>query len=95
LGISLELLLSKRDIKHLYLYESDLDLFHYSLYSIDWQDIFRNLQQRWTYDPFFLGVQPEEFTTLIFCSCKKNGYFLAPETYLFMGYNSPENDKAF
>ena len=95
LGYQLELLLSKRDIKHLYLYESDLDLFHYSLYSIDWQDILETCNRDGRTIHFFLGVQPEEFTDTYLLQLQENGYFLAPETYLFMGYNSPENDKAF
>ena len=94
-GYQLELLLSKKEIKHLYLYESDLDLLHYSLYAIEWENILEYFNKDGRTVHFFLGVQPEEFTDTYLIQLQENGYFLAPETYLFMGYKSPENDKAF
>lgn len=94
-GYQLELLLNNKEIKHLYLYESDLDLFHYSLYAIEWENILEYFNRDGRTVHFFLGVQPEEFTDTYLLQLQENGYFLAPETYLFMGYKSPENDKAF
>ncbi|MBJ7539811.1 motility associated factor glycosyltransferase family protein [Marinomonas transparens] len=94
-GYQLELLLDHRDIKHLYLYESDLDFFHYSLFTIEWENILETFNRDGRTVHFFLGVQPEEFTDNYLLQLQENGYFLAPETYLYMSYNSPENDKAF
>ncbi|BFM50863.1 6-hydroxymethylpterin diphosphokinase MptE-like protein [Marinomonas sp. THO17] len=95
LGYQLELLLEQREIKHLYLYESDLDFFHYSLYAIDWERILEYFNRDGRTVHFFLGIQPEEFTDTYLLQLQENGYFLAPETYLFIGYNSPENNQAF
>tara|TARA_R110001606_G_scaffold172989_1_gene319221 strand:- start:292 stop:2400 length:2109 start_codon:yes stop_codon:yes gene_type:complete len=93
-GYQLELLLSQREIKHLYLYESDLDFFHYSLYAIDWKEILEKFNRDGRTIHFFLGIQPDEFTDTYLHQLQENGYFLAPETYLFIGYKSPENNKA-
>ena len=94
-GYQLELLLQRREIKHLYLYESDLDFFHYSLFAIDWESILETFNKDGRTVHFFLGIQPDEFTDTYLVQLQENGYFLAPETYLYMGYSSPENNKVF
>lgn len=93
-GYQLEMILAQRDIKHLYLYECDLDFFYYSLFAIEWQPILEKYNQDGRTIHFFLGVSPEEFTEKYLRQLEENGYFLAPETYLHVAYGSPENDLA-
>lgn len=90
-GYQLEIFLAKREIKHLYLYERDLDLFYYSLFAIDWAAILDVCNKDGRTIHFFLGVNSEEFTDKYLGQLEENGYFLAPETYLHVGYTSPEN----
>lgn len=94
LGYQLEAFLAKREIKHLYLYECDLDYFYYSLFAIDWQPILENFNGDGRTIHFFLGVEPEEFTEKYILQLAENGYFMAPETFLHVAYSSPENDQA-
>ena len=93
-GYQLELLLEEKSIKHLYLYECDLDFFYYSLFAIDWQPILETFNRDGRTIHFFLGVSPEEFTEKYLLQLEENGYFMAPETYLYISYASPENDQA-
>lgn len=93
-GYQLEMLLAERDIKHLYLYECDLDFFYYSLFAIEWQNILEAYNRDGRTIHFFLGVSPEEFTEKYLRQLEENGYFMAPETFLHVGYGSPENDLA-
>ncbi|WP_394182557.1 6-hydroxymethylpterin diphosphokinase MptE-like protein [Marinomonas posidonica] len=93
-GYQLECLLAQRSIKHLYLYEEDLDLFYYSLFAIDWHTILETYNRDGRTIHFFLGVSPEEFTEKYLRQLEENGYFMAPETYLYVSYTSPENDQA-
>ncbi|RBP82422.1 DUF115 domain-containing protein [Marinomonas rhizomae] len=93
-GYQLELLLAEREIKHLYLYECDLDFFYYSLFAIEWQSILETYNRDGRTIHFFLGVSPEEFTEKYLHQLEENGYFMAPETFLHIGYGSPENDLA-
>lgn len=94
LGYQLELLLAQRSIKHLYLYEYDLDFFYYSLFAIEWQPVLERYNQDGRTIHFFLGVEAEEFTEKYLRQLEENGYFMAPETYLHIAYSSPENDLA-
>ena len=93
-GYQLEILLAERQIKHLYLYEHDLDFFYYSLFAIEWRDILEVCNQDGRTIHFFLGVSPEEFTEKYLRQLEENGFFMAPETFLHVGYTSPENDQA-
>ncbi len=93
-GYQLEMILAQRAVKHLYLYECDLDFFYYSLFAIEWQSILEECNRDGRTIHFFLGVSPEEFTEKYLRQLEENGYFLAPETYLHIGYSSPENDLA-
>ncbi|WP_111638070.1 motility associated factor glycosyltransferase family protein [Marinomonas shanghaiensis] len=93
-GYQLEMLLAERQIKHLYLYERDLDFFYYSLFAIEWQDILETFNRDGRTIHFFLGVSSEEFTEKYLRQLEENGFFMAPETFLHVGYTSPENDQA-
>ena len=93
-GYQLEMLLAERDVKHLYLYECDLDFFYYSLFAIEWQNILETYNRDGRTIHFFLGVTAEEFTEKYLRQLEENGYFMAPETFLHIGYGSPENDLA-
>jgi len=94
LGYQLEAFLACQDVKHLYLYECDLDYFYYSLFAIDWQPILEAFNSDGRTIHFFLGVEPEEFTERYILQLAENGYFMAPETFLHVAYGSPENDSA-
>ncbi|REG84844.1 6-hydroxymethylpterin diphosphokinase MptE-like protein [Marinomonas pollencensis] len=94
LGYQLEAFLARRNVKHLYLYECDLDYFYYSLFAIDWQPILETFNTDGRTIHFFLGVEPEEFTEKYILQLAENGYFMAPETFLHVAYGSPENDSA-
>ena len=93
-GYQLEMILAEREIKHLYLYECDLDFFYYSLFAIEWQNILEICNRDGRTIHFFLGVSPEEFTEKYLRQLEENGFFMAPETFLYVGYGSPENDLA-
>ncbi|MGR0277964.1 motility associated factor glycosyltransferase family protein [Marinomonas dokdonensis] len=93
-GYQLEYLLSQRSIKHLYLYETDLDFFYYSLFAIEWQNILQTFNRDGRTIHFFLGIEAQEFTERYVLQLEENGYFMAPETYLHVAYTSPENDQA-
>lgn len=93
-GYQLEMILAQRDIKHLYLYECDLDFFYYSLFAIEWQNILETFNNEGRTIHFFLGTNPEEFTERYILQLEENGYFMAPETYLHVSYTSPENNQA-
>ncbi|TYL47152.1 6-hydroxymethylpterin diphosphokinase MptE-like protein [Marinomonas sp. IMCC 4694] len=93
-GYQLELILAERDIKHLYLYECDLDFFYYSLFAIEWQPILEKFNRDGRTIHFFLGVNHEEFTEKYLRQLEENGYFMAPETMLHVSYTSPENNLA-
>lgn len=94
LGYQLEAFLEHQEVKHLYLYERNLDCFYYSLFAIDWQPILERFNQDGRTIHLFLGVEPEEFTDKYIHQLSENGYFMAPETFLHVAYSSPENDKA-
>lgn len=93
-GYQLEAFLARQEVKHLYVYECDLDYFYYSLFAIDWQPILEKFNCDGRTIHFFLGVEPEEFTEKYIQQLTENGYFMAPETFLHVAYSSPENDKA-
>ncbi|MCV2401492.1 DUF115 domain-containing protein [Marinomonas sp. C2222] len=93
-GYQLEMILAQRSIKHLYLYERDLDLFYYSLFAIEWEDILTTFNRDGRTIHFFLGTNAEEFTEKYIIQLEENGYFMAPETYLYSSYSSPENNEA-
>ncbi|GAB3477218.1 motility associated factor glycosyltransferase family protein [Marinomonas epiphytica] len=93
-GYQLEYLLSKREIKHLYLYERDLDFFYYSLFAIEWQPILEYFNRDGRTIHLTLGIEADEFTERYILQLEENGYFMAPETYLHVAYSSPENDES-
>ncbi|MCB5162865.1 6-hydroxymethylpterin diphosphokinase MptE-like protein [Marinomonas algarum] len=93
-GYQLEMILAQRDIKHLYLYERDLDFFYYSLFAIEWESILETFNRDGRTIHFFLGVGAEEFTETYLRQLEENGYFMAPETMLHVCYGSPENNLA-
>lgn len=94
LGYQLEMILAQRSIKHLYLYEPDLDFFYYSLFAIEWQTVLETFNKDGRTIHFFLGTNAEEFTEKYVIQLEENGYFMAPETYLYVSYSSPENNLA-
>ncbi|MBR7887448.1 DUF115 domain-containing protein [Marinomonas sp. A79] len=93
-GYQLEMILAQRDIKHLYLYERDLDFFYYSLFAIEWESILETFNRDGRTIHFFLGVGAEEFTEKYLHQLEQNGYYMAPETMLHVCYSSPENNLA-
>lgn len=93
-GYQLETILAQRSIKHLYVYERDLDLFYYSLFAIEWEEVLETFNQDGRTIHFFLGINPEDFTDKYLHQLEENGYFMAPETYLYVSYSSLENNTA-
>lgn len=94
-GYQLEKLVELRNIKHLYIYERNLDYFYYSLFAIDWQPILEHFNRDGHTINFLLGVAPKDITDKYLVQLEENGFFLAPETYLFRGYNSPSLEESF
>ncbi|MBJ7552790.1 6-hydroxymethylpterin diphosphokinase MptE-like protein [Marinomonas spartinae] len=94
LGYQLEALLECREVKHLYLYERNLDCFYYSLFAIDWLPILEKCNRDGRTIYFSLGVNAEDFTDKYILQLAENGYFMAPETFLHVAYSSPENNQA-
>ena len=94
-GYQLEQIVALRDIKHLYIYERDLDYFYYSLFAIDWQPVLEHFNRDGHTINFLLGVSPKDITDKYLVQLEENGFFLAPETYLFRGYKSPALEESF
>ena len=91
-GYQLTRILDNHFIKHIYIYEEQLDFFYYSLFAIDWQWVVEEMIARNASLHFFLGVEQTDFIVKYTSTVRNNGLYLAPHTYLYMGY-SPENIK--
>lgn len=94
-GYQLEKIVELRNIKHLYIYERNLDYFYYSLFAINWQPILEHFNRDGHTINFLLGVAPKDITDKYLVQLEENGFFLAPETYLFRGYKSPALEESF
>ena len=94
-GYQLEYLVERRDIKHLYIYECNLDYFYYSLFSIDWIPILEHFHRDGHTINFLLGVNAKDVSDKYIFQLEENGLFLAPETYVYKSYSSPNNDRSF
>lgn len=94
LGYQLAELVQQRDIKHLYIYERNLDYFYYSLFAIEWLPILEHFNRDGHTINFQLGVPAESLTDVYLLQLEENGFFWAPETYLYLGYKSPELDES-
>ncbi len=90
LGYQLEVFLEKRDVKHLYLYEAEPDLFFYSLFAIEWRPILEKFNDDGKTINIIIGLEPEELTQRYLLQLAENGYFMAAVTYLHVAYLSPK-----
>lgn len=90
LGYQLELFLARREVKHLYLYEADPDLFFYSLFAIEWRPILEKFNQDGKTINIMIGVDAEHLTQQYMEQLAENGYFMAAMTYLHVAYLSPK-----
>lgn len=87
LGYQLVRILDQHYAKHIYVYEKDLDLFYYSLYAIDWEWIASEMIERDTTLHLFLGIDEKEFFSKFTQNIRYNGLYMAPHTYMYMGYD--------
>lgn len=94
LGYQLIELLSSVDVKHLYIYENNLDFFYYSLFAIEWDPILSYFNQDGKTLHFMLGVDGKGLTLKYLNQLAENGYFLSGVTYLYVSYSSPELNDA-
>lgn len=90
LGYQLEAFLALKDVKHLYLYEADADLFYYSLFAIDWRPILEKFNQDGKTIHIIIGLSPKELSQKYALQLAENGHFMAGMTYLHVAYVSPD-----
>lgn len=90
LGYQLEAFLSLKQVKHLYLYEADADLFYYSLFAIDWRPILDAFNQDGKTIHIIIGLNPKELSQKYALQLTENGHFMAGMTFLHVAYISPE-----
>ena len=90
LGHQLEAFLARKDVKHLYLYEADADLFYYSLFAIDWCPILEKFNQDGKTIHIIIGLSPKELSQKYALQLTENGFFMAGMTYLHVAYISPD-----
>lgn len=93
-GYQLDYFLSKKQVKHLYVYERNLDFFYYSLFCIDWRQVLEKFNRDGRTLHLILGVDGDELTKKYVAQLAENGYFMSGVTYLHVSYISPENDIA-
>ena len=93
-GYQLECLLAGHEVKHLYIYEPELDFFYYSLFAIDWQPILEHFNCDGRTINFLLGVQAKDITDKYLVQLEENGFFWAPETYIYIAYKTPTLDES-
>ena len=67
LGYQLEAFLARKEVKHLYLYEANPDLFYYSLFAIDWRPILEKFNQDGKTIHIIIGLSPKRTKSKI-CS---------------------------
>ncbi|MBM6551148.1 6-hydroxymethylpterin diphosphokinase MptE-like protein [Marinomonas ostreistagni] len=85
-GYQLTRILDSHFVKHVYIYEENLDFFYYSLFAIDWQWIVDETLRRNTSLHFFLGLDHKTFIAQYMNRLRFNGLYLAAYTYLYFGY---------
>jgi len=90
LGYQLEAFLARKEVKHLYLYEANPDLFYYSLFAIDWRPILEKFNQDGKTIHIIIGLSPKELSQKYALQLTENGFFMAGMTYLHVAYLSPE-----
>ena len=86
LGYQLVKMLDEKNIKHIYIYEENIDLFYYSLFSIDWEWVCHVMQEKDCTIHLFLGVDEKKFIDQYLSTIRYNGMYMAAHTYLYMGY---------
>ncbi|ADZ92566.1 DUF115 domain-containing protein [Marinomonas mediterranea] len=87
LGYQLVRILDNHHVKHIYIYEENLDLFYYSLFAIDWQWVVDIIEERNSTLHFFLGVDEKQFMNDYVRTLRFNGLYMAAHTYLYMSYS--------
>lgn len=93
LGYQLTRILDEHFVKHIYIYESNLDMFYYSLFAIDWEWVVHEMETRDSTIHFFLGIDEKEFSSQYISNLRFNGMYMAAHTYLYMGYSYEHIDK--
>lgn len=87
LGYQLVRMLDEHFINHIYIYEENIDLFYYSLFAIDWEWVVAEMESRDCTLHFFLGLDEKQFVSQYMSDLRYNGLYLAPQTFLYMGYS--------
>ncbi len=88
LGYQLIRILDEHFVKHVYIYEENLDLFYYSLFAIDWEWVVKETVARDCSLHFFLGASESEFINQYLRVLRFNGMYMAAHTYLYSSYSS-------
>lgn len=86
LGYQLVRMLDEKNIKHIYIYEENIDLFYYSLYAIDWVWVCDEMQRKDCTIHLCLGLDAKGFIDQYMNLLRFNGMYMAAHTYLYMGY---------
>lgn len=87
LGYQLVRILDEHYVKHIYIYEKNIDLFYYSLFAIDWQWVVEEMVERNCSLHFFLGVEEDKFISQYLGVLRLNGMYMAAHTYLYSSYS--------
>lgn len=82
-GYSLYFLNETENVGNIHIYEPDLDYFYYSLYAIEWNDVFDKVNESGSVLHLTLNVDESTFIDQYFSYMYSNGLYLAPVTYLY------------
>jgi len=93
LGFHLELLVKQHSAGSVYLIEPDLDTFYASLFTADWPNILKTLDEKGGNLHISLGPQEDEFFDDLLKETYLNGRYEVAKTYLYIHYNTPDITK--
>ncbi|WP_067099944.1 motility associated factor glycosyltransferase family protein [Marinomonas atlantica] len=82
-GYSLYFLNQSYKIGTLYIYEPDFDFFYYSLFTVEWLEIFEKIEKENGVLHMSVGIDENDFISQYFSYIYTNGLFLAPITYFY------------
>ena len=90
LGHVLPKLMSKRDIDHLFVCESQLDLFYCSLFTLDWQQILQSCIDKDVSLYLNIGQDGEQLLDDISAQSQKIGVHIMAKTYIYKPHYDPK-----
>lgn len=90
LGFQLELIIKQHNAGSIYLIEPDLDVFYASLFTADWKNILKLLDESGGNLHLSLGPQEDDFFDGLLKETYLNGRYEVAKTYLYTHNNSAE-----